>query len=484
VAAEHTTDRHFPKERDDRRIHLGSDATADQYAERGWPVFPVRRDKTPMTPHGFKDATTDRGQIREWWTAWPDANVGLRTGVSFDVLDLDSPEAYSEFQAECEEHGFDLRSVPHVETGRGHHFYFAPAGLRRRPGFREHWDWLGVGGYVVAPPSVHESGAIYTWAVQVNGSLPRVPPWFLAVLRPAQLHPEECQECPHLEAPGPAYFAKVVENVRTANEGKRNDQLNGAIYTFATWAKEAQLDEDEWVEKIAHAAWRSGLDRDEIRATVRSAWQAGVKTPHRVGKATVDDLHLPEAFYDRRNWLKTVRQAAYSRGTSADALLHAVMQRYLCLVDSRFTLPGTVGADHASLNLQVVLLGQVGGGKGVAVGIAEELLPQDVHSVPLGSGEGIAQAFFAYVPEKNAKVWRRCRSAVLVDVREGQALEKLAQRTGQTTEETLRSAYSGETLGGTYRSNPCRVEKGTYRLSLIIGIQPEMAAYLFSDLDR
>ena len=34
------------------------------YAKRGWPVLPcAERDKPPITSHGHKDATTDRGQL-------------------------------------------------------------------------------------------------------------------------------------------------------------------------------------------------------------------------------------------------------------------------------------------------------------------------------------------------------------------------------------------------------------------------------------
>jgi hypothetical protein len=126
----------------------------------------------------------------------------------------------------------------------------------------------------------------------------------------------------------------VVEKVRSEEPGARNDHLNRAAWAIATWAEAAHLSEEEWCGKLADAGSASGLTPQEIRATIRSGWQAGLKTPHRVGKATTDDLHLPEAFYDRRDWLKVVKQAAYSRGTSADALLHAVMQRYLCLVET------------------------------------------------------------------------------------------------------------------------------------------------------
>src|SRR5262245_2554003 len=68
------------------------------YAARGLPVFPCKRaDKSPLTRHGFNDASTDPEQIREWWTQWPNAMIGMPTGAvsGIDVLDLDvKPDEY------------------------------------------------------------------------------------------------------------------------------------------------------------------------------------------------------------------------------------------------------------------------------------------------------------------------------------------------------------------------------------------------------
>ena len=52
------------------------------YVEAGIQILPVKPDKSPYTEHGFKDASTDLDQIREWWTRWPDAGIGIRTGSS------------------------------------------------------------------------------------------------------------------------------------------------------------------------------------------------------------------------------------------------------------------------------------------------------------------------------------------------------------------------------------------------------------------
>ncbi|MEX2627134.1 MAG: bifunctional DNA primase/polymerase, partial [Ilumatobacteraceae bacterium] len=37
--------------------------------------------KHPLLRQGLHDATRDPSTIERWWTRWPDANVGIRTGA-------------------------------------------------------------------------------------------------------------------------------------------------------------------------------------------------------------------------------------------------------------------------------------------------------------------------------------------------------------------------------------------------------------------
>jgi hypothetical protein len=59
--------------------------------------FPCSADKRPATPHGFKEASRDRGVLGELWRRYPGPLVGVATGAAsgIDVLDLDRkhPEA-------------------------------------------------------------------------------------------------------------------------------------------------------------------------------------------------------------------------------------------------------------------------------------------------------------------------------------------------------------------------------------------------------
>jgi hypothetical protein len=63
--------------------------SALRYAEQGYPVFPCAPGrKQPLTPNGLLDATTDLDQIEAWWTATPNANIGLVTNGLL-VIDVD-----------------------------------------------------------------------------------------------------------------------------------------------------------------------------------------------------------------------------------------------------------------------------------------------------------------------------------------------------------------------------------------------------------
>jgi hypothetical protein len=65
---------------------------APEYARRGLSVFSCNpANKAPLVKNGFKAATCDEQQIREWWTTWPQAMIGVPTGPAsgIDVIDID-----------------------------------------------------------------------------------------------------------------------------------------------------------------------------------------------------------------------------------------------------------------------------------------------------------------------------------------------------------------------------------------------------------
>lgn len=133
------------------------------YAAKGHPVFPCRPgEKTPATRHGFKEATTDPNMIRRWWITNPAYNIGLPTGLAFDVLDWDSPawEIHDEgvMNDLCPVDWIGVASTPRG----GLHIYVPATGAGNSVGLLPGIDWRGVGGYVLAAPSVVGEGT-YVW---------------------------------------------------------------------------------------------------------------------------------------------------------------------------------------------------------------------------------------------------------------------------------------------------------------------------------
>lgn len=141
-------------------------AAALRYAtEFGWPVFPlVPGEKRPLTAHGFKDATTDEGQVRAWWAATPNANIGLPTGGAFDVIDVDVPAGTLPW-LDLQEAGAcpDVHGWVSTSSG-GIHVYIEPTGGGNLAGsIAPGIDYRGKGGFVVAPPSVRSDGRRWSW---------------------------------------------------------------------------------------------------------------------------------------------------------------------------------------------------------------------------------------------------------------------------------------------------------------------------------
>jgi hypothetical protein len=128
------------------------------YAQKlGLRVIPlVPGKKIPLIPNWPNEATTDEAKIREWWTKWPNANIGIITGWYRDgyfvVLDFDPRNGGDWF----DDVGADILPptwVVHTPSGGRHYYYKSPEPLRSAK-LPDGVDLKGAGGYVVAPPSI------------------------------------------------------------------------------------------------------------------------------------------------------------------------------------------------------------------------------------------------------------------------------------------------------------------------------------------
>jgi bifunctional DNA primase/polymerase-like protein/primase-like protein len=167
---------------------LGSAALS--YVARGWYVFPLH-GKVPLTSNGLKDASTDESRVRDWWGHRPDANVGIRTGAESGVvvLDVDPDHGGDDALAELERKHDQLpETIEALTGGGGRHIYFEHPGrvIRNSAGkLADGLDIRGDGGYVVAPPSLHQSGRRYEWEVSSHPdelALAPLPEWLLEAL--------------------------------------------------------------------------------------------------------------------------------------------------------------------------------------------------------------------------------------------------------------------------------------------------------------
>jgi hypothetical protein len=158
--------------------------SALRYAKRGVPVFPAdRQTKAPLTPNGFKDATTDEHQIREWWTRFPNANIAVPTGkrVGLMVVDIDAKNGGLQSLARLVDQNGPLDSPVTKTGGGGFHYWFAYDERFRISQNREAGiDVRSEGGYVVVAPSLHASGVRYEG--EVPDSAESIPAWLSETL--------------------------------------------------------------------------------------------------------------------------------------------------------------------------------------------------------------------------------------------------------------------------------------------------------------
>ena len=165
------------------------------YASIGWNVFPVvPGTKIPACNRGLSDATNNEDQIRLWWDLdqkggklrggtisgipnryWVSesgdrffsaygSNIGIVVGRDSGLVVIDVDLGSGGLNSISK---LNLPDTLTATSGSGgKHFYYkhpTTKNISSRNGWRPGVDVKAAGGYVVAPPSTHKKGTLYTW---------------------------------------------------------------------------------------------------------------------------------------------------------------------------------------------------------------------------------------------------------------------------------------------------------------------------------
>ena len=149
--------------------------TALAYANKGIRVVPIKQGEKRPPMQGWQNAaTSDPTTIRTWFEGqFKDCGLGIATGDFRDryliVIDIDDREQFSgsDTLADLEELNGKLPETVEVITGSGgrHIYFLTDQPIRNEASGRlgQGIDIRGIGGQVLAPPTIHPNGKTYEW---------------------------------------------------------------------------------------------------------------------------------------------------------------------------------------------------------------------------------------------------------------------------------------------------------------------------------
>lgn len=297
------------------------------YASRGWavfPVFPMRNGKCacggrprcapgkhPINSNGRNGATLDSAQITSWWSGeWVDANIGIATGKesSLLVVDLDDKDdgtrkrmGSKAFGALVERNGNDFGApLVAISGSGGKHLYYSTMdthGFHVDVGNSQSdvgldVDIRGSGGYIIAPPSNHESGGVYDWKQGALDLVPSSAPNWLVI---AAQSSSKSQSLPTAEKPDDVpYHTLTREDVEEYMEQARDDKAYIADALLSGLELAPNGKRHSVVRDFTASLWMY------IRKT-RGAWvhptesygvfEASCKTMEATAKSVIPDMH-------------------------------------------------------------------------------------------------------------------------------------------------------------------------------------------------
>jgi hypothetical protein len=279
-----------------------------EHKRRGLKIFPLALGQKgqPLVKAWQLQATSDEARIREFWTRWPDANIGIHA-ENLCVIDVDCKGGKDGFaslaalEAQLAAEGGQLDATLETETPSGgrHLFYRLPANATIRNGVNvlgEGLDIRTTGGFVVAAGSKTAAGE---YRIVCDEPIADIDPKLLErLLAPA---PVPRDTGPVVETDPENAERRAIEylnSLEPAPEGQRNHLLMLAARKLGDFGVPV---ERAVAVALEHFQCVGSLSEEEIERTVRSAYNrrqtpVGSRSPEALGfEAIPPEQQTPHA---------------------------------------------------------------------------------------------------------------------------------------------------------------------------------------------
>lgn len=245
-----------------------------EYVDSGWSILPVKPDeKRPYMANWLQYTRTraTREMVDSWFSSLSGAGVGVVTGKisNMVVLDVENwcPVPIDELLKK-----YPTQMVARSGGGGYHLFYNYPQNVGRvanRVGIFEGADLRADGGFLVLPPTMHQSGRRYEWIKR--GPLGAFPVGLL-----------DLESRPTAQGEG-----WITEALRGVSEGGRNDTCARLAGYFFKKGMNSDIVEAllmEWNEKNDPP-----LPVHEVRTTIKSIERSHVGVQQQFTKVEFED---------------------------------------------------------------------------------------------------------------------------------------------------------------------------------------------------
>lgn len=247
---------------------------AAEYVDSGWSILPVKPDeKRPYMTNWLQYTRTraTKDMVDNWFSTLSGAGVGVVTGRISNMVVLDV-ESWCPVPIEELLKKYPTQMVAKSGGGGYHLFYSYPQNVGRvsnRVGVFEGADLRADGGFLVLPPTMHQSGRRYEWVKR--GPLGAFPSGLL-----------DFQSKPTTQGEG-----WITEALRGVSEGGRNDtcaRLAGYFFKKGLNSDIVEALLMEWNEKNDPP-----MPVHEVRTTIKSIERSHAGAEQQFTKVEFED---------------------------------------------------------------------------------------------------------------------------------------------------------------------------------------------------